>query len=155
MNQIYKLSSILLLLCSCSLAFAVEETLYRGLGNASTQFSDFKTLKQKGFLANKPTIARADYNDVYMLKKPYTFLGQKFVLLSDEYMSEYVGCCVNEGWGAVFAKTSDLKKIEQFAQKNQCKIEKMQSNSEYYGYSLSKLGKAEYYELSCREGDVE
>lgn len=42
-------------------------------------------------------------------------MGQNVVLISDEYMSEYVGCCVSEGWGAVFKQTSNLKLIEKFA----------------------------------------
>ncbi len=39
-------------------------------------------------------------------------MGQNVVLISDEYMSEYVGCCVSEGWGAVFKQTTNLKLIE-------------------------------------------
>lgn len=157
MNNIYKISCIFLFSISCMSAFATEENIYRGLGKGAAQFPDFKTLQQKGLISNKPTVSRADYNDVYQFKKPYQFLGQNFVLLFDEYMSEYAGCCVNEGWGAIFAKASDLKQIQQFAQRNQCKIEKMDLDSKYYyGYEVKKLAKnKEYYELSCRENDVE
>lgn len=157
MNKTCQLSAILLLSSICMSTFAVEENIYRGFGNTFIQFPDFKTLKQKGLISNKPTISRADYNDVYQFKKQYQFLGQNFVLLFDEYMLEYAGCCVNEGWGAVFAKHSDLKQIQQFAQKNQCKVEKMNLDSKYYyGYEVKKLPKnKEYYELSCRADDLE
>ena len=52
----------------------------------------------------------------------------------DEYMSEYVGCCVSEGWGAVIAKTSDLAPLKQFAKKNQCSLSiRDKSNVDYGG----------------------
>lgn len=96
-----------------SYSFAEDNSsIYRGLGTGPEDFLKFEMLKQKGFLAKKPNISRADYNDIYKLKKPYEFMGQNVVLISDEYMSEYVGCCVSEGWGAVFKQNTNLKLIE-------------------------------------------
>ncbi|MFX8569850.1 hypothetical protein ABTM09_20385, partial [Acinetobacter baumannii] len=86
-----------------------NSSIYRGLGTGPEDFLNFQILKQKGFLAKKPNVSRVDYNDIYKLKKPYEFMGQNVLLISDEYMSEYVGCCVSEGWGAVFKQTTNLK----------------------------------------------
>jgi len=133
---------------------AEDNSVYRGIGTGSQNFLKFEILKQKGFLAKKPNISRADYNDIYKLKKPYQFMGQNIVLISDEYMSEYVGCCVSEGWGAVFKQTSNLKFIEKFAQTNQCNIAPIETDSTYYGFKIRSLPKGNYYELSCRERDL-
>ncbi|MDC4997669.1 hypothetical protein OHW19_13900 [Acinetobacter baumannii] len=139
-----------------SYSFAEDNSsTYRGLGTGPEDFLKFQILKQKGFLAKKPNISRADYNDIYKLKKPYEFMGQNVVLISDEYMSEYVGCCVSEGWGAVFKQTTNLKLIEKFAKKNQCNIAPIETNSTYYGFKIRSLPKGNYYELSCRERDLD
>lgn len=144
-----------LLFCMTSLSMAEEVTEYRGMGIANDYFPTFQYLKLHGFIAKKPDIKRYDYNDVYNVKKPLSFKGQNVVLLTDEYMSEYVGCCVSEGWGAVIAKTFDLAPLKQFAKKNQCSLSiRDKSNVDYYGLILKKLPKAEYYELSCRERDL-
>lgn len=86
-----------LLFCMTSLSMAEEVTEYRGMGIAKDYFPTFQYLKLHGFIAKKPNIKRYDYNDVYNVKKPLSFKGQNVVLLTDEYMSEYVGCCVSEG----------------------------------------------------------
>jgi len=139
-----------------SYGFAVENSsIYRGLGTGTKDFLKFEILRQQGFIAKKANISRADYNDIYKLKKPYQFMGQNVVLISDEYMSEYVGCCVSEGWGAVFKQSSNLKLIEQFAKNNQCKISPIEPDSNYYGFKISSLPKGNYYELSCRERDLD
>lgn len=82
-------------------------------------------------------------------------MGQNVVLISDEYMSEYVGCCVSEGWGAVFKQTSNLKLIEKFAKTNQCSIAPVKPDSYYYGFDFNSLPKGQYYKLSCRGRDLD
>lgn len=139
-----------------SYTFAEDNSsIYRGLGTGTKDFLKFEILKKQGFIAKKATISRADYNDIYKLKKPYQFMGQNVVLISDEYMSEYVGCCVSEGWGAVFKQISNLKLIEHFAKTNQCKISPIEQDSDYYGFKIRSLPKGNYYELSCRERDLD
>ncbi|ENV93945.1 hypothetical protein F937_03347 [Acinetobacter calcoaceticus ANC 3680] len=145
--------SLLSILSSYSFA-ADNSSVYRGLGTGHHDFLNFKILKQQGLIAKKANISRADYNDVYKLKKTYQFMGQNVALISDEYMSEYVGCCVSEGWGAVFKQTANLKLIQKFAKTNQCNINPIESDSNYYGFKISSLPKGNYYELSCRERDL-
>ena len=133
-----------------------DETIYRGMGDSASQFPTLKRMLTQGMIAKKPDISRYDYNDVYRVKKPFTFLGQTTVLVSDEYMSEYVGCCVSEGWGAVFARKGDLKPLQKFAQQNQCSLSEMDKEStDYYRFNLKKLPQANYYALSCRERDLD
>jgi hypothetical protein len=136
-------------------AIAEERTTYRGMGVAKHDFPTFKALKAGGFIAKKPEISRYDYNDVYTVKKPMKFMGQTVVAVSDEYMSEYIGCCVSEGWGAVLSKKSDLAALQQFAKQHQCSLKaRNEEASDYYDHSLKSYPRAEYYELSCRERDL-
>lgn len=136
-------------------AIAEEMTTYRGMGTTKQEFPTFKALKAGGFIAKKPEISRYDYNDVYTVKKPIKFMGQTVVAVSDEYMSEYIGCCVSEGWGAVLSKKSDLAALQQFTKQNQCSLKpRGQEASDYYDQSLKSDPRAEYYELSCRERDL-
>ena len=142
------------LMCCVSLSYA-DESIYRGMGNAKGEFPGLKQLQAQGLIGKKPEVSRYDYNDVYKVKKPFQFLGQKVVLVSDEYMSKYVGCCVSEGWGAVFAKTGDLKPLQQYAKKHQCNLGEIDQDTEdYYNFRFKSLPRAQYYELSCRERDL-
>lgn len=138
-----------------SMTMAADIATYRGMGTAKQDFPTFKTLQAGGFIAKKPEVSRYDYNDVFSIKKPLKFMGQSVVAVSDEYMSEYVGCCVSEGWGAVLSKTSDLAALQQFAKKNQCTLAaRAKDETDYYSHSLKRRPQAEYYELSCRERDL-
>ncbi|MCL8352229.1 hypothetical protein M9Y34_17855, partial [Acinetobacter baumannii] len=76
-------------------------------------------------------------------------------LVSDAYMSEYVGCTVSEGWVAVCTRTTTLNLIVTFATTNQCNIAPIETDSTYYGFKISSLPKGNYYELSCRERDLD
>lgn len=138
-----------------SMTMAADMATYRGMGTAKQDFPTFKTLQAGGFIAKKPEVSRYDYNDVFSIKKPLKFMGQSVVAVSDEYMSEYVGCCVSEGWGAVLSKTADLDALQQFAKKNQCTLAaRAKDETDYYSHSLKRRPQAEYYELSCRERDL-
>jgi hypothetical protein len=138
-----------------SMAMAAEMTTYRGMGTTKSDFPTFKALQAGGFIAKKPEVSRYDYNDVFSIQKPLKFMGQSVVAVSDEYMYEYVGCCVSEGWGAVFRKTTDIAALQQFAQKNQCSLQaRDKATTDYYDRSLKSRPQAEYYELSCRERDL-
>lgn len=138
-----------------SMTMAADMTSYRGMGTAKHDFPTFKVLQAGGFIAKKPEVSRYDYNDVFSIKKPLKFMGQNVVAVSDEYMSQYVGCCVSEGWGAVLGKTADLAALQQFAKKNQCTLQaRDKETTDYYDRSLKKRPQAEYYELSCRERDL-
>lgn len=127
---------------------------YRGMGSG-TALKDFKSLSQQGFISKKPQVSRMDYNDVYVVKKPLKMFNQLVVLLSDEYMSEYVGCCVSEGWGAIVKKEQSFQAFKRYAEKNHCALTpfSLKDNEHYYGFATKKLRQGEYYELSCRERD--
>ena len=135
---------------------APELEQYRGMQGQGAQFKDFKVLTQQGYISKKPQVSRYDYNDVFKVKKPLQFAGQDVIYITDEYMSEYVGCCVSEGWGALFKKTSALTELKNFANANFCSLKPFNpKDSQYYTQKILAAPQAEYYELSCRERDLE
>ena len=111
----------------------------------------------KGYIDKKPTVYRADYVDYYVLRKPAYVLGHELKVIEEEYMSEYVGCCVNEGVGVVLKLTSSMQKLEKFAQNNKCVVEPID-----YSYYYERLGianaipeKGVFVEMSCRANDIQ
>lgn len=111
----------------------------------------------KGYIDKKPTVYRADYVDYYVLKKPAYLLGHELKVIEEEYMSEYVGCCVNEGVGVVLKLSGSMQKLENFAQKNKCLVEPID-----YSYYYERLGivnaipeKGVFVEMSCRVNDIQ
>lgn len=111
----------------------------------------------KGYIDKKPTVYRADYVDYYLLKKPAYVLGHELKVIEEEYMSEYVGCCVNEGVGVVLKLTGSMQKLENFAQQNKCLVEPID-----YSYYYERLGivnaipgKGVFVEMSCRVNDIQ
>ena len=111
----------------------------------------------KGYIDKKPTVYRADYVDYYVLKKPAYVLGHELKVIEEEYMSEYVGCCVNEGVGVVLKLTGSMQKLENFAQKNKCVVEPI--DYDYYYESLGIVNaipeKGVFVEMSCRANDIQ
>lgn len=100
-----------------SMTMAADMTSYRGMGTTKQDFPTFKVLQAGGFIAKKPEVSRYDYNDVFRIKKPLNFMGQSVVAVSDEYMSQYVGCCVSEGWGGCIKQNCGLGSIATICQK--------------------------------------
>lgn len=146
------------ILMSSGLTYAAVPELeqYRGMQGQGAQFKDFKRLTKEGYISQKPQVSRYDYNDVFKVKKPLKFAGQEVIYLTDEYMSEYIGCCVSEGWGALFKKTSALTELKNFANANFCSLKPFDpKDSKYYTQKITAVPQAEYYELSCRERDLE
>ncbi|AOA60032.1 hypothetical protein BFG52_15455 [Acinetobacter larvae] len=146
--------SAIVLIALCSTAYADEEQ-FRGMGTANAAIQDFKQLTTEGYLSNKAQVQRVDYNDIYKLQKPLQILGQDVVYLSVEYMDQYVGCCVNEGWGALLKKSAPLDAIQSYAKQHECSLKPFDAKQlDYYSLKINTSAKDEYYELSCRERDI-
>jgi hypothetical protein len=108
----------------------------------------------KGFVARKPD-QRADYVDYRRVRKPATLFGHKLVVLEEEYLTEFIGCCVNNGLGIVVEKTGSLAELEAFAIANECAIHEPSDAT----YSLKLAGVkpkrgATYVSISCKEKDL-
>ena len=110
---------------------------------------------QAGYLDLKPSV-RADYTDYRVLKKPAPFMGQSLVLVEEEYMSQYIGCCVDEGVSAVVRVAGSTAAMEKFAKANACTFQpKYDPAEELTGRNLGlSLPAGRYAKLSCHENDA-
>lgn len=120
--------------------------------NAAVVLREFKAA---GLIARKPE--RSDYTDYYLVLKPLRVFGHDLVLIEDEYMLKYVGCCVSEGAGLALRTNGGLGELEAFARKNKCQVQEFQSEAEYreFTHVRFKLPVGSYASLSCRARDEE
>lgn len=109
-----------------------------------------------GFL-NKKRNQRADYTDYYVLKKPASFMGHELVVIEEEYMARYVGCCVSPGAGVSVKLIGSAKNLEDFARLNRCTLNRdVNLQQELQGISINiALPPGSYANLSCRERDAD
>lgn len=107
-------------------------------------------------VVNKRPDQRADYTDYYVLKKPASFMGHELVVIEEEYMSKYIGCCVNPGAGVTVKLNGSLKNLERFAEANMCSFDdNVDAQGELNRVSIrTPLSKGRYARLSCRENDT-
>lgn len=110
---------------------------------------------QKSILSKKPH-TRMDYTDYWVVKKPVSFMGHELVLIEEEYMVDYIGCCVSPGLGVTLKVERELSEISDFAHKNKCTLTKdinFKREMNDIGLSVNTSGK--YISLSCRERDLQ
>ena len=158
---------VILFLILVSSVCVADDTLEQGLINAIEQNktntsrdtlygSAIRAYKTKGFINNKPN-QRADYTDYYLLNKPATFMGHDLKVIEEEYMSAYIGCCVNSGLGLGLKIRGSLTSLKAFANENGCSVEE---NINLY-QELTESGlkvhpmSGRYARLSCRERDLD
>ena len=113
-----------------------------------------RDLVKAGYLKKRQL--RLDYADYHFTGKPFNLLGLKLVLLQEEYMDKYAGCCVNPGLRLFFEVNADTRAIEEFASKNACHLDLHDDLlASLKNYEIEhKLPKADYASLSCRENDT-
>ena len=99
---------------------------------------------------------RYDYTDYYLLNKPALLLGHDLKVIEEEYPSQYIGCCVSPGVGAVVRQKGSLNSLQAFAQKNRCSIEPIEFNAYLKKLNFKNLTvpKGRYYSISCREREL-
>ena len=109
----------------------------------------------KGVISKKPEM-RADYTDYYVVKTPASFIGHDLLIIKEEYMSTYVGCCVNPGLVIVVKVNGNPKSLHKFADTNKCFMEdNIDVQKELRGLSIkTTVPKGRYASLSCREMDA-
>jgi hypothetical protein len=78
-----------------------------------------RALIQAGYLRKKPE-ARLDYSDFRLMRKPFDFLGASLVVIEEQYMTNYIGCCVDPGIGMVFENSSGSNAMARLATANSC-----------------------------------
>jgi hypothetical protein len=122
------------------------------LGNSGKAIQSYM---KEGFVNRKPN-QRADYTDYYLLKKPAMFMGHELIVIEEEYMSKYIGCCVSPGMGVAVKISGNSKNIEHFAVKNKCTLTNdIDIQAELKSVSIkANFPRGQYASLSCRERDA-
>ena len=111
---------------------------------------------KEGYLNKKPN-GRFDYTDYCLLKKPASFMGHSLVVIEEEYVSRYIGCCVSPGMDVTVKVSGSTDNLEKFAKKNGCRFDgDADPQSDFKDFRIKViLPKAKYVSLSCRERDLE
>lgn len=110
-----------------------------------------------GYLAKRPN-TRLDYTDYWWLKKSAPFMTHELVMIEQEYMSAWVGCCVSPGVGITVRVHGSTANLEQFARANKCSVEtnvNLTDLAKYSHIALSSIRKGRYATMSCRERDIQ
>ncbi|WP_020177805.1 hypothetical protein [Methylopila sp. M107] len=104
-----------------------------------------------GYVDRKPT-ERMDYTDYRVLAKPARLLGQKLLVIEEEYMTTYSGCCVNAGVGAIVLVDGDDSALRSFARENRCSIDESDVRDTLKRLKITVDARAA--SISCRERDA-
>ncbi|WIV98462.1 hypothetical protein [Kinneretia aquatilis] len=113
-----------------------------------------REFKAQGLIPFRPSM-RIDYTDYYPVQKSVLLFGHDLVVLEEEYMTKYVGCCVSEGGGALVRLKGAINELEAFAKANLCSVREYESLEKYQKESHVSfaLPPGRYAELSCRARD--
>lgn len=129
------------------------ETIEESMDNLDS----LQKLKKDGFLDENANV-QGDYYHVYFPKKEIVIFGAKLVALNHEYLTDYIGCCVNPGISVVLKKVDGFNsnEIDVFSKRNSCKINDIEKV--YLPDSVIKQidivkDKAFLFELSCKQND--
>jgi len=110
--------------------------------------------KKQGLISFKPT-KREDYTDYYVLKKPATFLGQKLIVIEEEYMIKFVGCCVDEGLGVFVETVGPTDALKALAAENRCEYKEGEEvRQDIAGLSPAIAPSGHFGHLSCRTQSI-
>ena len=107
-----------------------------------------------GYVKKQPD-SRSDYSDYRILKKPAQFMGHTLVAIEEEYMQEYVGCCVSPGMAVTVRISPTGDNLDTFASKNGCSVSR--DTDGHYSIDVIGLPKAPegtYATLDCKERDL-
>lgn len=107
-------------------------------------------------IVNKKPNARADYTDYYLVNKPAKFLGHDLIVIEEEYMTKYIGCCVSPGAGVTVKVIGDTNNLEEFAHVNGCTFTdnvNLQEELSILAINAT-LPQGIFASLRCRERDI-
>jgi hypothetical protein len=111
-----------------------------------------KGLIRAGYVNQKPR-KRADYVDYRAFNKPLTLAGATLVTIEEEYLTKYIGCCVNEGIGLVARVETDAGALTTLANTAGCAIRDEDAVNESLANSGVRRRGGRHVYISCRAND--
>lgn len=161
------IGSLFLAACSFSALAAADPGLENGLLHAlhlkkdttdrvSTSGKAIAAYMREGYIGKRPE-QRFDYTDYYLLKKPASFMGHELVLIEEEYITQYIGCCVSPGAGVTVKVRGNTQNLQAFASAQRCTLTDPVDMQHVLSEVAIKarLPQGHYASLSCRERDAE
>lgn len=115
-----------------------------------------RAYKKEGLIDKKPN-QRADYTDYYLIKNPTKFMDHDLIIIEEEYMDSYIGCCVSPGAGVIVKVNDSDENLKNFSKNNHCSLSEninIKNEMENIGIKRS-FPSGNYASLSCRERDIE
>jgi hypothetical protein len=107
-----------------------------------------------GYVRLKPEL-REEYTDYRVMRLPAKLFGQELLVVEEEYLTKFIGCCVNEGVGVILRVTADLAPLKEFAAANGCSLRNDRTD---IVATLQKLKvkpvEGELVAMSCRTRDM-
>jgi hypothetical protein len=108
----------------------------------------------KGLVRRKPD-QRADYVDYRRVRKPAKLFGHKLIVIEEEYLTVFIGCCVNTGIGIVIEQVGSLDELDAFITANRCSKNGIYDPKESMKLAgVKPTANATYVSISCRENDL-
>ena len=105
-----------------------EQILNRALSGASgskvrqvDRGEAIRALASQGLVSLAPDL-RADYTDYRLVSGRLQFLDHPVVIVIEEYLTEWMGCCPNPGIGVIIKGPVNEGRLQSFAQTNSCEI---------------------------------
>jgi hypothetical protein len=113
---------------------------------------------QRAGILSKNVSSRFDYVSYYKPTRLVTFYGARLMYFENEYLEQFIGCCVDDGFGLIL-QGSESKEINDFAATNGCKITigdhvylPFEINKEF---EKQKVKIESLLEISCRFNDTQ
>lgn len=153
-------SKLVLMMCA-ALAFTPAparardkalEAMIAGAMESGDAAALIRRLARGGHVKQKPD-ARVDYTDYRKVAKPLDFEGQTIVVIEEEYMKKFVGCCVNEGFGFVIRVNSDAEGLKARAKAAKCAVSDESGDRDILDRLRIRRKEARYMSVSCRAND--
>jgi hypothetical protein len=108
--------------CTSAMAQLVDTApLLQAMSDRNEYGAALRTLKQVGYLSARPQI-RSNYDDYYRPLRAFNVLGNRVVVVQENYLVRDVGCCADPGIGLYFESNSStsLSSVRDFALANKC-----------------------------------
>lgn len=107
-----------------------------------------------GYVRVKPEL-REDYTDYRVVRLPTKLFGQELLVIEEEYLTKFIGCCVNEGVGVIARVAADLAPLKAFASANGCSVRNDRADIVAMLQKLKvKPVDGELVAMSCRTRDI-
>jgi hypothetical protein len=109
---------------------------------------------KSGHVRRKPDLG-ADYVDQRKFRKPATLFGHTLISIEEEYLTVYIGCCVNPGIGAVIQQNGEMAELEAYLAANKCRLNYLDDPKAIMAdLKITPKPDATYHHIRCRQDDI-